>query len=259
MTIAELSIVLGVASIICSFIIPLWQERRNRKNSVNRIDHVFINSYNIGKGLTSKFPEFSLTFKGKPILNDVRVLHGKFTNTGRNDIDAFNGKSDIKLILPSSCSIMKITAYPSTDEITIIPQKNKSGNVAIFGIKEFMRPKEYFIYTIIFEEKYDINDIQDQLEFYQRIKGTNGIIKNSDYKQGVNFFKCLRYFVNICYLAFSLLIVYSLIDFFPNLDRKPLVILFIIIGIIIWAMFILINNLLTKLLMCYFKRRHHIS
>lgn len=219
-----------IMTIVIGVIIAKWQMRKNR------ISHVYFNSYDIGKGLTSEFPEFSLTFNGEPLLNDVRVLKGEFVNVGRDDIDAFNGYSDIRLILPEECHIKDIKVKPSNEELIVVPNKDDTKeNVVSFGISKFMRPNEFFSYTIIFEVSDDVENIHDKLQFYHRIKGTENEIKSSNsYQKSINKVRSVYYFAYIALFLLSLCLDYLLIDFFPNLDRKPLVILFIVIGFLIW-------------------------
>lgn len=94
-----ITIVLGIAGIICTFLLTRWQVKRNR------IDHFFINSYDIGIKLTADFPNYKLHYGDDSIENNVKVLKGGFMNTGRNDIDGLNGKSDIILSLPANCVV----------------------------------------------------------------------------------------------------------------------------------------------------------
>lgn len=242
--IAVLSCLIGI---IGTYIMTKWQMR---KNSIN---HIFINSYDIGKGLSSEFPEFSLTFEGEPLLNDVRVLKGEFVNVGRNDIDNFNGISDIMLILPEECCIKAIKVKPSNEKLIVVANKdNTKENVVSFGISEFMRPNEYFSYTAIIEVTNNIEDIHNKLQFDQRIKGTEKGVKNiNSYQKSVNKFRSVYYFAYIALFLISLFPDYLLIDFFPNLDRKPLVILFIVIGFLIWNILLfthmyLVNNSMRR-------------
>lgn len=244
-----LSVILCLAGIVGSYIIAKWQMRKNI------ISHVYFNSYDIGKGLTSEFPDFSLTFKGEPLLDNVKVLKGKFVNVGRNDIDAFNGISDIRLILPEECYIKDIKVKPSNEELIVVANKdNTKENVVSFGISDFMRPNEFFSYTIIYEVSDDVEDIHDKLQFYHRIKGTEKEIKNSNsYQKNINRIRSVYFFSYIALFFLSLFPVYLLIDFFPNLDRKPLVILFLIIGFLIWNILLfsqtyVVNNSMKRFL-----------
>lgn len=61
--------ILSIASLILAILLFLLQVRINRRDDENRIDHTFINSFNILKGLSILSPEFEITCKGEPILN----------------------------------------------------------------------------------------------------------------------------------------------------------------------------------------------
>lgn len=246
-----------IISTVIAIILAFLQVRITRNDQINKIDHVFLNSFKVGKGLTSVIPGLTISYKSEPLINDIRVIHGKFVNTGRNDIDTFNGESDIKLILPDGCIIKEIKTCSSNMELVISPQKDKEKeNVAVFGIKQFMRPEEAFYYTIVVEETHVIENIQDNLEFYQRIKGTRDEIKNSDInKQIIHFRNSIKYFFYISILLLTLPIDASLVVFFPDLDRKFLVMLFIIIGILLWLSIIYLHKYFTKRLTSYLRKR----
>ena len=100
------TIIFFVLGLIASYYIARWQMKKNR------IVHFSINSYDIGKGLINEFPEFQLHYDGKVLANNVMVLKGGFMNTGRNDIDALKGDSDLKLILPEECAVKTVKVLP---------------------------------------------------------------------------------------------------------------------------------------------------
>jgi len=252
-----MSEILSIVSIIIAILLFILEVRINRRDDENRIDHTFINSFNILKGLSILSPEFEITCNGEPILNDVRLIQGEFSNAGRKDINTFDGVSDIKLILPDGCIIKKIVTFSSKTELKVTPKKDEEkDNVAVFGIKKFMKPKESFNYTILFEATKEIENIQDHLDFYLRIEGTSEEIKSSDLNKQIDLFrKSIKYFFNIGYLLATLPIYYLLADNFPNLDRKPLVVLFIVLAIVVWFSIILATKYCSKLLASYLKKR----
>lgn len=181
MTGTIISIVFGIAGIICTYFIARWQMKKNE------IDHYYINSYDIGKGLTDVFPGFALHY-GEEILSDsVKVLMGGFINVGRNDIGENGKQTGIKLVLPEECVVKAVKVFPLVHGLIVKPAiNNKDGelkddnkkidndnkNVIAFCIDGILKHDECFNYAAIIEVPNHIGELFDQLDFDHRIKNT---------------------------------------------------------------------------------------
>ena len=159
-----------VAGAIIAFLIAKWQMRKNK------IVHFTINSYDIGKGLHDVFPEFELRYSGDSLSNEVRVLKGGFINVGYNDIDALNGKSDIKMILPKKCIVKAIKIPSLANGLKVnVTVDNDNKNEVLWGIDGIFISDEFFEYTAIVEVPGNIGDLDATLSFQHRIKNTKEI------------------------------------------------------------------------------------
>lgn len=162
--------VITIISIIVSSIIALliakWQMSRKK------IVHFFINSYDIGKGLSLEFPEFRLTFNGEVLSNNVCVIKGGLMNVGVKDIDGLKGNSDITMNLPQGCTVKSIKVLPSNEKLYI--QTEFCDNTIDFGINELFVTDEYLEYSAIVE---NIDNPYD-IKFSHRIKDTKKEIEN---------------------------------------------------------------------------------
>ncbi len=161
-----ITIISIIASAVISFLIARWQMRRKK------IVHFFVNSYEIGKGLSIEFPEFQLTYKGEGLSDNVCVIKGGIMNIGKKDIDGLKGESDIIMNLPQGCNVRALKVHPSNENLWI--QSGFSGNTIDFGIKELFVSDEYFDYTAIVE---NIDNPQN-IKFSHRIKDTKKEIEN---------------------------------------------------------------------------------
>ena len=172
--ISIISIVLTVASIICTILFGM----RPIPMKKNQIFHYFINSYDIGKGLTDEFPEFALHYGNEVLSNNVKVLKGGFMNTGRNDIGDKSDVTEINMVLPEGCTVKAVKVSPICKKLkvdgTISPNKdNKNGGEGLnFKINGIMKSKEWFNYTAIIETPDIKGSIYKQLDFDHRIKNT---------------------------------------------------------------------------------------
>lgn len=165
-----------VATAIISVLIAIWQMKKNR------IDHYFINSYDIGKGLTDEFPDFSLHYGDEMLVNNVKVLQGGFMNTGNRDIGDDGKLTGFKLILPNGCVVknakvsplkngLKVNCPIKNEDCWIIEQKREE-NELCFEIDGVMKSKEWFNYTAIIETPNGMGDLYKQLGLDHRIKDT---------------------------------------------------------------------------------------
>lgn len=202
------TIIFFVLGLIASYFIARWQMKKNK------IVHFSINSYDIGKGLSNEFPEFQLHYDGKDLADNVMVLKGGFMNTGRNDIDALKGDSDIKLILPEECVIKTVKVLPSTEELHV--NSNIKGNIINFGICDFLRTDEYFKYTAIVETSKKIDDLHDKLSFHHRIRNTEKI-RGTYIGQQRSVFKkkFYKWMIFIYFIFFAISLVLS---FYQKMD-----------------------------------------
>lgn len=162
-----ISVVLGIAGIIATYFFTKLQMKKNR------IDHYYINSFDIGKGLTDMFPEFQLHFGDEVLSNNVKVLQGGFMNTGRNDIGE-NGKQTLfSLILPEGCCVKAIKQSPLVNGLVVssgIDENEK--NKIVFSIDGLFKPDECFDYSAIIETPDGIGGLYDQIKLDHRIKNT---------------------------------------------------------------------------------------
>lgn len=190
-----------VLSAIIAFFIAKWQMKKNK------IVHFSINSYDIGKGLSDEFPEFKLHFGDDALADNVMVLKGGFMNTGRNDINALKGDSDIKIILPKECRVKAIKVLPSTEGLIVTANKDKE-NIIKFGICELFKTNEYFKYTAIVETSGEIDYLYDKLDFQHRILNTEKI-RNAHIGHQINRIRRAMYKLMLpTYLIMGLLLVY---------------------------------------------------
>lgn len=164
------TVVLTIISIIAGAAITLliakWQMSRKK------IVHFFINSYDIGKGLSLEFPEFRLTFNGDELSDNVSVIKGGLMNVGVKDIDGLKGNSDITMNLPQGCTIKALKVIPSDEKLCI--QTGFCNNTIDFGINELFLTDEYLEYTAIVENI----DNPHNIKFNHRIKDTKKEIEN---------------------------------------------------------------------------------
>ena len=192
-----------IASSIIAFFIAKWQMKKNK------IVHFSVNSYDIGKGLSNEFPDFQLHYGGEDLTDNVMVLKGGFMNTGRNDIDALKGDSDIKLILPEECVVKTVKVLPSTQELHI--NTDIIGNIINFGICDDLRADEFFKYTAIVETSEEIDNLHDKLSFHHRIRNTEKIRGTHIGQQRSLFKKKLYKWMIFFYLIpAAITLVYSL-------------------------------------------------
>ena len=210
-----LTIILFILGLIASYFIAKWQMRRNK------IVHFTINSYDIGKGLRREFSGFELYYSGETLSNDVRVLKGGFMNVGRNDIDALNGKSDIKMILPSKCVFKDIKIQALEHDLkanATIDNNNK--NIVCFGIDGILISDEYFEYTAIVEVPENMGDIDATLSFQHRIKNTKNI-QNIYVGQVQKNKEGRKLYRRMSIIAWSLLFVIMVLShMFPEMNFK---------------------------------------
>lgn len=160
-----------ILSTIITYFIARWQMKKNQ------ITHFSINSYDIGKGLSDEFPQFSIRYGDEDFANNVKVLKGGFMNVGRNDITSLNGTDDIKLILPERCIVKAIKVVPSTDNLVINANTDEQNHCIIhFGIcGNIFKSDEYFRYTAIVETNDEIDNLYDKLTFQHRILNTKKV------------------------------------------------------------------------------------
>ena len=160
-----------IVSAVIAYFIARWQMKKNQ------ITHFSINSYDIGKGLSDEFPQFSIRYGDEDFANNVKVLKGGFMNVGRNDITSLNGTDDIKLILPEGCIVKAIKVAPSTDNLVINANVDEQKHCIIhFGICDnIFKSDEYFKYTAIVETNNEIDNLHDKLTFQHRILNTKKV------------------------------------------------------------------------------------
>ena len=167
MTGTIISIVLGIAGIICTYFIARWQMKKNR------IDHYLINSYDIGKGLTDEFPGFSLHYGNEVLSKNVKVLKGGFINIGRNDVGDDDKTTDIRIILPEGCAVKAVNVCPLESGLIVKSRiDEEKRNVICFRIEGLLISKECFDYTAIIEAPEGMSIIDNKLIFDHRIKNT---------------------------------------------------------------------------------------
>lgn len=204
-----------VAGAIIAFLIAKWQMRKNK------IVHFTINSYDIGKGLHDVFPEFELSYSGDTLSNDVRVLRGGFINDGYNDIDALNGKSDIKMSLPNNCIVkaIKISSLANGLKVNVTIDNDKK-NVVYWGIDGIFISDEHFEYTAIVEVPENTGDLDAALSFQHRIKNTKKI-QNIYVGQVQKNKEERKLYRRMSIIAWSLLFVIMVLShMFPEMNFK---------------------------------------
>jgi len=174
-----------IASGIIAYLIARWQIKKTR------IDHYFINSYDIGKGLTDVFPEFSLHYGDEVLNKNVMVLQGGIMNTDRNDIGKKNETTEINIKLPEGCNIIDIDVSTSCEGLKVngtakFPNNDgtKDKRVLGFEIDGIMKSKEWFNYTAIFETSGIIGNLYKQLDTDNRLENItiNNLYLGPNYK-----------------------------------------------------------------------------
>lgn len=163
-----ISIVLGIAGIICTYFIARWQMKKNQ------IYHYFVNSYDIGKGLTEDFPSFTLHYRDEILSDNVKVIKGGFINIGKNDVGDEGKTIDIKVVFPEGF-VVKAVKVSSVESGLIIKSyfDEAEKNVIVFSINGLIKSNECFNYTAIIETSEDADVVYSQLRFEHRIKNTN--------------------------------------------------------------------------------------
>lgn len=204
-----------VAGAIIAFLIAKWQMKKNK------IVHFTINSYDIGKGLHDVFPEFELQYLGDTLSNEVRVLRGGFINVGYNDIDALNGKSDIKMLLPKNCSVKAIKIPSLANGLKVnVTVDNDNKNVVLWGIDGIFISDEHFEYIAIVEVPENIGDLDATLAFQHRIKNTKEI-QNTYVGQVHKNKEDRKLFRRASIIAWSFLFITMLLShIFPELEFR---------------------------------------
>ncbi len=167
MSTGVVTIISITVSAVITLLIAKWQMSRKK------IVHFFINSYDIGKGLSLEFPEFRLTFNGKELSDNVCVIKGGLMNVGVKDIDGLKGNSDITMNLPQGCTVKALKVVPSNEKLRI--KTEFCANTINFGINELLVSDEYLEYTAIVENIDNPHDIK----FNHRIKDTKKEIENN--------------------------------------------------------------------------------
>lgn len=159
-----------IAGGIITYLIAKWQMKKNR------IDHYFINSYDIGKGLTDMFPEFKLHYGNEVLSNNVRVLQGGFMNTGRNDIGEDDKQTFFSLILPERCCVKAVQLSPLVNGLCVNSNINENEkNKIVFSVDGLFKSDECFDYSAIIEVPDNIGDLENSLCFDHRILNTERI------------------------------------------------------------------------------------
>lgn len=158
------TLIFGIASIILGV-------KALRKN---KIEHFFINSYEVGKGLMNEFPKFKLSYDDKEIENNFTVLKGGFINTGK---DIKTDDIEFDMILPKSCRILDVVVKSSDDNLNVIPTCNE--NKLHYKIDKQLLNNDLFFYSAIVVSTEEIEKIGDKLSFYHRISNTKKI-KDTD-------------------------------------------------------------------------------
>lgn len=160
-----------IISVVATFVVTWYFARKQMKN--NEITHYSINSFDVGKGLRTDFPQFQINYEGKEINNEVHVLKGGFVNTGR-DISDLKGKTELSITLPKSCRLKDIKVQESNTEFQVKASSDeKEPNVIKFGIFEQLMHDEGFNYTAIVETGEVINNLRHEVKYNKRIPRTD--------------------------------------------------------------------------------------
>lgn len=137
----------------------------------NIIQHFVLESYDIGKGLRTVFPNFKLTYKNSELSTNVRVLKGGFMNIVK-DIE-FKKEESIELKLPKECKVKDVNLLKS-DKLKV-NYKIIEDNLISFTISDVFLKNEFFKYAIIVEtDKEDVR-LHNNLSFEHRIPHTKRI------------------------------------------------------------------------------------
>lgn len=229
-----------IATAIVSVLIAIWQMKKNR------IDHYFINSYDIGKGLTDVFPEFQLHYGNEVLSKNVKVLQGRFTNSGRKDIGENDKQEKITMVLPEGCVLKDVKLSPIESGLVVEHAKMdeyKKGiikkNEIVFRVMGLFKSKESFEYSAIIEVPENLPDITNNVRFQHRIANTDIKTPQPNPKQQLVFFM----FCIINVIMFSAVLFSSL--YFDRIREKLFKVplsgcLLILLMIIALVMFIMI-------------------
>lgn len=159
-----------IASGVIAYLIARWQMKKKQ------IDHYFINSFDIGKGLTDVFPEFQLHYGDEVLSKNVRVLQGGFMNTGRNDIGEDGKQTFFSLILPEGCSVKAVKLSPLVNGLNVNSSINENEkNKIVFSVDGLFKSDECFDYSAIIEVPENMGDIENGIGFDHRILNTEKI------------------------------------------------------------------------------------
>lgn len=209
-----LDIIIAIASAVLAIFLTKWQIKKNI------LKHYFINSYDIGKGLTNDFPHFELHYENDIMQNNVRVLEGGFINLGRNDIGDNYKETYIQLILPEGCIVKAIKIKPLAKGLNVTYKIDETKeNIITFIIDGILKSDECFDYTAIVETPTDVNNYDNNLKFHHRILNTKDI-KNIYLGQNTYAAKKRKYYVSMPILLILSVLGMIMSSMYPELHFK---------------------------------------
>ena len=187
----------------------------------NSIKHIFINSYEVGKGLMDKFPKFKILYGNMEIENNITILTGGFVNTG---MDIKSDDIEFDLILPESCHIINMRIN-DCDNLKVTPTI-LNDYILHFKIDNKYLHNDLFVYSVIVESPEEMNKISDSLSFDHKMYNTEriGSIELTNNRTVILFYtialcaiflSCLGCFLdNLIYSFVALPLLFPLMFFF---------------------------------------------
>ena len=194
--ISIISIVIGVLGIHIAFLQMKKKE----------ISHFLIQSYDIGNGLNTVFPDFRISFNNEDLDKYVRAYEGSLLNTGNNDIHINNERFEIVMAFPESSVVKAIKVVPSTTDLIVDATTGEKANEVKFVIENILRKRERINYVVIVESTKSLKGSHEELYFKHRIPNTDDILdgdKQYENKKRRN----IRVFESVLCVLFVLFVI----------------------------------------------------
>lgn len=163
--ISVISLVIGVLGIYIAF-----QQMKKKE-----ISHFLIQSYDIGNGLNTVFPDFRISFNNEDLDKYVRVYEGSLLNTGNTDIHVNNESFEIVMAFPESSVVKAIKVVPSTTDLIVDATTGDKTNEVKFLVDNILRKRERINYVVIVESTKSLKGSHEELYFKHRIPDTDDI------------------------------------------------------------------------------------
>ena len=132
------------------------------------------NKFSIGKELKNEFGKLEILYENKTITNELRVYKGVIMNTGNEDIDNIP-ESGIIMKCPNNWLIKDRIIVNHSKNIKISCERGRDDTETRFK-PDMLKKGEAFSYSILYEiienESKPKKEVENDIEFFDRIKDT---------------------------------------------------------------------------------------